>query len=238
MKPFENERFIKPYKGETFDTAYTFIKIKGREIMLPKTIGFNSSDSPYYVKALKTDLKIECAIDNSLVDLDNIYQTFCDTDYKEISNEEINEMLMDVVCSYSNILISGCIDVGINLMNILFPIYHGKSEYSGILKPEYRKSLKNEYIYTLNTLLASGHYSGAYFEALHLMCSENEEDRLRGDELMDLLLEENNPLAWKRAYYCEQMHGSEGNTEITDNQSNHFDKNYMKLKGKFVMTTS
>lgn len=235
MKLFDTETFIKPHNDETFDAAYTFIKIKDREIMLPKIMDFNGSDSPEWKRTLKTDLKIECAFDNSLVDSDCIYQIFYDEDYKKISNEEINEMLMDVVCSYSNLLVSGCTDAGINMMNILFPIYYEKSEYGEILKPEYKKSLKNEYICTLNTLLASGHYSGAYFEALHLMCSDNEKDRLRGDERMDLLREEGNPLAEKRVYYCKQIYESEGNTEITDNQNNRFDKKYMKLKRKLVM---
>lgn len=191
------------FENKTFKTTYTLVKVKDKIIMLPKIIDFGNSNDIEWKKTLKADLKIEYAIDNSLADLDNVYQIFNESPV--ISNEEIEEMLMDTICSYSNCLVCGCTDAGINIMNILFPIYYGKSELNKILKIQNLDLLKGEYEDTISILLAFGHYSGAYFEALHLMCSGSEQDRSRGDELMFWLVSNNNPFAKKRDRLLEKI---------------------------------
>lgn len=205
MKLFENE--ISEY-----NIAYTSMKIHNRIIVLPKIIKCTDFDSTEWKKTLNADLKIECAINNYLFDLDNVYQTFHDMDYKKLNYREIEEMLMDTICLYANFLVTGCTDAGINILNILFPICYEKSEFNEILTTQNFEQLKREYEDTINILLALGHYSGSYFEALHLMCSNSEQDRSRGDNLMYRLIENDNPLAKKRKEIIHQL----GYTDFDD----------------------
>ncbi|MCI9127417.1 MAG: hypothetical protein HFG28_09495 [Eubacterium sp.] len=118
---------------ETLALDFITCRIKGKFFMLPQFI--HSSDEKF-----NETIRLELS-------LDDFYS------YGDIFSQE-TEKVIKIMHSYFRLIDKSCEDAGVNLMTMLFQIYHETGK------------LKDEYYLALNKMLAEGNYSAPYFIAL------------------------------------------------------------------------
>jgi len=161
---------------ETLDTLT--LSVKEKFVMLPQYI--YSSDKEFN-KAIGLELELD------------------DNDYYDDIFSQKTEKRNKVMRLYYKLMDEGCTEAGINLMTMLFRIYHETGK------------LKEEYYSTLNKLFATEYSAASFFLALDWIVNSNKEWKddftvQRGYELMSTLAEYGRNSFANLFYECKWEH--------------------------------